>query len=45
MAGALHEIVIDGIKTNIPLLQDLIRDDVFVNANHNIHYLESKLKE
>ncbi len=43
MRGALHEIVIDGITTNIPLLQDLLRDDVYVNEQHNIHYLESKL--
>ncbi len=45
MTGALHEIVIDGITTNIPLLQDLMRDPVFADANHNIHYLENKLKE
>jgi len=43
MRGALHEIVIDGITTNIPLLQDLMADEVFVNEQHNIHYLESKL--
>ncbi len=43
MRGALHEIVIDGITTNIPLLQDLMVDDTFVNAKHNIHYLQSKL--
>lgn len=45
MTGALHEIVIDGIATNVPLLQDLMRDRVYVNARHNIHYLETKLKE
>ncbi len=43
MRGALHEIVIDGITTNIPLLQDLLVDEVYVNEQHNIHYLESKL--
>lgn len=43
MRGALHEIVIDGITTNIPLLQDLMVDETFCNADHNIHYLESKL--
>jgi len=43
MRGALHEIVIDGITTNIPLLQDLMMDEVYVNEKHNIHYLESKL--
>jgi acetyl-CoA carboxylase biotin carboxylase subunit len=45
MKGALHEIVIEGITTNIPLLQDLMLDPVFANAEHNIHYLEAKLKE
>lgn len=45
MKGALHEIVIEGITTNVPLLQDLMLDPVFVNAEHNIHYLETKLKE
>lgn len=43
MRGALHEIVIDGITTNIPLLQDLMVDEVYVNEKHNIHYLETKL--
>jgi acetyl-CoA carboxylase biotin carboxylase subunit len=43
MRGALHEIVIDGITTNIPLLQDIMVDETFCNAKHNIHYLESKL--
>lgn len=43
MRGALHEIVIEGITTNIPLLLDLMVDDVYVNELHNIHYLESKL--
>ncbi len=43
MRGALHEIVIDGITTNIPLLLDLMLDEVYVNEQHNIHYLESKL--
>lgn len=45
MSGALNEIVIDGITTNVPLLLDLMHDRTFRNAKHNIHYLESKLKE
>ena len=45
MKGALHEIVIDGITTNVPLLLDLMQDPVFMNAEHNIHYLENKFKE
>lgn len=45
MTGALHEIVIEGITTNVPLLLDLMQDRTFKNAKHNIHYLENKLKE
>ena len=44
MKGALHEIVIDGITTNVPLLLELMQDPVYINAEHNIHYLENKLK-
>ena len=40
MRGALEEIVIDGIKTNIPLHQDILRGTSFQNGNINIHYLE-----
>ena len=43
MKNALDEIVIDGIKTNIPLHQNLIRDANFHQGSTNIHYLEKKL--
>jgi len=43
MRNALNEIVIDGIKTNIPLHQDLFRDSAFQAGGTNIHYLEKKL--
>lgn len=43
MHTALSEMVIDGIKTNIPLHQDIMRDQVFINGGANIHYLEKKL--
>jgi acetyl-CoA carboxylase biotin carboxylase subunit len=43
MRGALDEIVIDGIRTNIPLQQDLVRDAAFREGGVNIHYLEKKL--
>ncbi len=43
MKNALDEIVIEGIKTNIPLHQNLIRDANFHNGGTNIHYLEQKL--
>jgi acetyl-CoA carboxylase biotin carboxylase subunit len=35
--------VIDGIKTNIPLQQDIMADCNFAAGGANIHYLEKKL--
>ncbi|MDH5361388.1 MAG: acetyl-CoA carboxylase biotin carboxylase subunit, partial [Gammaproteobacteria bacterium] len=43
MRTALSEIIIDGIKTNVPLHQDLVRDQSFIEGGTNIHYLEKKL--
>ncbi|MCZ6724122.1 MAG: acetyl-CoA carboxylase biotin carboxylase subunit [Gammaproteobacteria bacterium] len=43
MKGALSEIVIEGIKTNIPLQREIISDGNFANGGTNIHYLEKKL--
>ena len=43
MRNALDEIVVDGIKTNVPLHRDLTRDKGFVKGGVNIHYLEKKL--
>jgi acetyl-CoA carboxylase biotin carboxylase subunit len=43
MRTALDEFVIEGIKTNIPLHQDLFRDAAFLQGGVNIHYLEKKL--
>jgi len=43
MCGALNEIVIDGIKTNIALHQDILNDLAFREGGTNIHYLEKKL--
>ncbi len=41
---ALDELVIEGIKTNIPLHRDVIlKDDAFYNEAQNIHYLENHL--
>ncbi len=40
---ALSEIVIEGIKTNIPLHQMLIADSAFQTGGTDIHYLENKL--
>ena len=43
MRNALDEIVVDGIKNNVPLHRDLLRDKGFVKGGVNIHYLEKKL--
>ena len=43
MRNALDEMVIDGIKTNIDLHADLVRDEAFKKGGVNIHYLEKKL--
>ncbi|MBI3898173.1 MAG: acetyl-CoA carboxylase biotin carboxylase subunit [Gammaproteobacteria bacterium] len=43
MRVALSEMVIDGIKTNIPLHQDILTDTHFIDGGTNIHYLEKKL--
>ena len=43
MRGALAEIVIDGIKTNITLHQDICSDAAFLAGGTDIHYLEKKL--
>jgi acetyl-CoA carboxylase, biotin carboxylase subunit len=43
MLNALDEMVIDGIKTNIPLHHEIMRDTHFENGGVNIHYLEKKL--
>ncbi len=43
MRIALSEMVVEGIRTNIPLHQDLLIDDKFVRGGTSIHYLEEKL--
>jgi acetyl-CoA carboxylase biotin carboxylase subunit len=43
MNGALSEIVIEGIKTNIDLQKDILNDENFGVGGTNIHYLEKKL--
>jgi acetyl-CoA carboxylase biotin carboxylase subunit len=43
MRIALSEMMVDGIKTNIPLHQDLMLDDRFMKGGTSIHYLEEKL--
>ncbi|MEC7596191.1 MAG: acetyl-CoA carboxylase biotin carboxylase subunit [Pseudomonadota bacterium] len=45
MQNALDEMVIDGIKTNIPLQRLIMADKVFKKGGMNIHYLEKMLGE
>jgi len=43
MRVALSEMVVAGIKTNIPLHQELMLDDKFIVGGTSIHYLEERL--
>ncbi len=43
MRIALSEMIIDGIKSNIPLQADIMKDSAFQKGGVNIHYLEKKL--
>ncbi len=43
MLNALDEMVIDGIRTNIPLQRDIMKDEGFQKGGVNIHYLEKML--
>jgi acetyl-CoA carboxylase biotin carboxylase subunit len=43
MNNALDELLIDGIRTNIALHKDILRDTEFRKGGVNIHYLEGKL--
>ena len=45
MRTALDELIIDGIKTNIPLQSFIMRDNHFQKGGVNIHYLGSLLKQ
>jgi len=45
MHGALSEVFIDGIKTNIPLQMDIFADEKFQAGGTDIHYLERKLED
>lgn len=43
MRVALSELAVTGIKTNIPLHQELFVDSAFQNGGTSIHYLEERL--
>ena len=43
MRIALSEMIVEGIKTNIPLHQELLLDDKFLRGGTSIHYLEERM--
>jgi acetyl-CoA carboxylase biotin carboxylase subunit len=43
MRIALSEMVVEGIKTNIPLHQELLLDDKFLRGGTSIHFLEERM--
>jgi acetyl-CoA carboxylase biotin carboxylase subunit len=45
MRVALDEMVLHGIKTNVPLHKWLLHDPGFLEGGFNIHYLEKRLEE
>ena len=45
MRIALSEMVVEGIKTNVPLHQELMLDGRFAEGGTSIHYLEQRLAE
>ena len=45
MRLALSEMVVEGVKTNIPLQQRILADAGFQAGGQNIHYLEKRIAE
>jgi acetyl-CoA carboxylase biotin carboxylase subunit len=43
MRNALSEVVIEGIKTNVPLHQEIFQHAAFQAGGTDIHYLEKRL--
>ena len=42
MISALDEFFVEGIKTNQPLHQDILNDEIFIKNEHTINYLEKE---
>ena len=43
MRHALDELVVEGIKTSVPLQKEIMKDENFQHGGTNIHYLHKKL--
>jgi len=42
---ALSEMIVEGVRTNIPLHRELLQDEHFIKGGTSIHYLEHKLAQ
>ncbi|WP_298014427.1 acetyl-CoA carboxylase biotin carboxylase subunit [uncultured Castellaniella sp.] len=42
---ALSEMIVEGVRTNIPLHRELLQDENFIKGGTSIHYLEHKLAQ
>ncbi|MGB3836796.1 acetyl-CoA carboxylase biotin carboxylase subunit [Castellaniella sp.] len=42
---ALSEMIVEGVRTNIPLHRELLQDENFIHGGTSIHYLEHKLAQ
>lgn len=45
LGRALEEFVVGGIKTTLPLHQELIENEQFINGEYNIHWLEKFIED
>ena len=45
MQGALQEMIVEGVRTNIPLQRRIMADEAFAQGQLTIHYLEQKLAQ
>ena len=45
MYYALSELIVDGVKTSIPLQQTLLKQPAFLDGSYPIHWLEDFIKE
>lgn len=45
MQGALQEMIVEGVRTNIPLQRRIMADNSFAHGELTIHYLEHKLSQ
>ncbi len=45
MRGALEEMIVDGINTNITLHSETLADEAFVNGGVDIHFMARKLEQ